>query len=182
MPHDKAAILYVLLATLASSVAAVFDVRTRRIPNWLNASAIVLGIGAHLCLQGVSGACWALLAGLVGGLVFFVFYIAGGMGAGDVKLMTALGVLVGFQGLLPIMTLSAILGGILAMALALARGKFKQTMANVGLLVMHHRLAGLTPHPQLNVENRETLRLPYALPMFLGCLITLLSTLTAGQH
>lgn len=182
MPESIANLMFLALAVGATAIAAVFDMRTRRIPNWLNGSAILVGLAAHLCLQGISGASWALLAGLTGGFVFFVFYLAGGMGAGDVKLMAALGVIAGFHGLLPIMTMSAILGGVMAIALAVVRGKFKQTMANVGLLAMHHRLAGLTPHPQLNVENQETLRLPYALPMFFGCTITLFSTLITGQH
>jgi prepilin peptidase CpaA len=71
------------------------------------------------------------------------------------------------------MVLTAICGGVMAVVLALVRGRLQQTLMNVGELVTHHASKGLQPHPDLNVENAKTLRLPYALAIACGCLLTL---------
>jgi prepilin peptidase CpaA len=120
----------------------------------------------------------ALAAGAVGGGIFLLFHIAGGMGAGDVKLMTAIACLVGFHSLVQVLAMTAIMGGVFALCLAIARGKLKETIFNIGSLMNHHRMAGLTPHPDLNLDNRQTLRLPYAIAIAAGCLITFCSDLS----
>jgi hypothetical protein len=61
----------------------------------------------------------------------------------------------------------------MAVSLALLRGQLKQTFLNVISLVSHHRSEGLTPHPEINVLNANTLRLPYALAITAGCALTL---------
>src|SRR5580704_14199298 len=75
--------------------AAVYDLRTKKIPNWISGTGIALGVLLHLLLGGVAQAGWSILAGVAAGLLFLLFYLAGGMGAGDVKLITAIGCLVG---------------------------------------------------------------------------------------
>ena len=72
-----------------------------------------------------------------------------------------------------LLAFTAIAGGVMAAGLALARGQVKQTLFNVAELVTHHRSAGLTPHPEINVLNASTLRLPYALAITAGCALTL---------
>jgi prepilin peptidase CpaA len=61
----------------------------------------------------------------------------------------------------------------MAVVMALARGKFQQTIMNVGEIAAHHSQQGLQPHPDLNLENAATLRLPYALAIAGGSLLTL---------
>jgi prepilin peptidase CpaA len=61
----------------------------------------------------------------------------------------------------------------MAIGLALVRGRLQQTLMNVGELVSHHRREGLHPHPDLNISNAQTLRLPYALAIAGGCILTL---------
>jgi len=105
--------------------------------------------------------------------VFLAFYIAGGMGAGDVKLIMAVGCIAGFSHIAYLLVLTALSGGVMAIALALARGRLQQTLTNVGALASHHGHEGLQPHPELNLSNHETLRLPYALAIAGGSLLTL---------
>ena len=93
------------------------------------------------------------------------------MGAGDVKLMTAVGCLAGTAYLMDILIATVLTGAVLGVALALYRGRLRQTIANVLTLVSHHVAEGFSAHPELNVGNPATLRLPYAFPIAAGCLL-----------
>jgi len=62
---------------------------------------------------------------------------------------------------------------VMAIGLAFARGRLKETLLNMGALASHHKNAGLKAHPELNVRNANTLRLPYGLAIAAGCTITL---------
>ena len=127
--------IYAAAAVLTASTGAIFDIRSRRIPNALTGSAIVVGLAAHALLDGWSGLGTSLEAGLLCGLIFFLFFLAGGMGAGDVKLMTALGCMMGISNVASLMLLTALSGGVLAVGLALFRGRIKETLKNMGSLV-----------------------------------------------
>ena len=88
---------FVGMSFVSAGIGAWSDVRTRRIPNWLTGSSILVGLVLHLVLGGWRSLGSAALAGLLAGAVFLVFHLAGGMGAGDVKLMTAVSVLAGLR-------------------------------------------------------------------------------------
>ena len=164
---------YPATASACALVASVFDVRSRRIPNFLTMPAFVFGLLLHLILGGWKQMLLAFAAGLICGVIFLVFYIAGGMGAGDVKLIMAVGCIAGFSHIAYLLALTAISGGAMALILALSRGKLKETLFNVGAIAKHHKEQGLQPHPDLNVQNNATLRLPYALAIAGGSLLTL---------
>ena len=72
-----------------------------------------------------------------------------------------------------LLVLTALCGGAMALGLAWSRGALRQTISNVGELAAHHGSEGLQPHPELNVSNAATLRLPYGLAIAGGCLLTL---------
>jgi prepilin peptidase CpaA len=171
--HPSKEIIYPAAAALVSILGAITDIRSRRIPNVLTGPAILFGLMLHFSFDGWMGMLHSLLAGLACGLVFLLFFLAGGMGAGDVKLIAAVGCLAGLASSPSIMVLTAIAGGIMAIGYALMRGQLKQTLLNVTALASHHREAGLTPHPDLNVSNARTLRLPYGLAIAAGCSLTL---------
>jgi len=164
---------YPATAAACALVASVFDVRSRRIPNFITMPAFLFGLALHLALGGWGQLLTALAAGVICGLVFLVFYIAGGMGAGDVKLIMAVGCIAGFSHVAYLLVLTALSGGVMAICLALARGRLQQTLTNVGALATHHSHEGLQPHPDLNLSNNQTLRLPYALAIDGGSLLTL---------
>ena len=105
-----AALVIVLMTT------AVFDLRSSRIPNWLTFPSICFALSAHACFGGMNGVLFSL-AGLGTGLgLFFLIYLAGGIGAGDVKLMAAIGAFVGLYGVLSCAWLAIIVGGVYAIA------------------------------------------------------------------
>ncbi len=158
---------------IASSViGAVCDARSRRIPNLLTFPVMLIGLALHFAGGWKEGLA-SLAALAICGLVFLMFYLAGGMGAGDVKLIAAEGCLVGLSNVLPLLALTAIVGGVLAMGYAALQGKVKQTCMNVLALVSHHAREGLQAHPELHVLNAATLRLPYALAIGAGAVMTL---------
>lgn len=165
--------LLIIAALLCAGIGSVFDIRTRRIPNWLTAWSILFA----LCLQGMRG--WhglglSLLAGLLGGGVIFLFFLAGGMGAGDVKLMAAVSCFTGLRALPAVLLATALSGAVFALALAFRRGLLRQMLTNTLDVLTHHRDHGLVAHPQINMAAQPTLRIPYALPIFFGCSVALL--------
>ena len=173
MTHLQSELTYPAAAAACALVGSVFDVKSRRIPNFITFPSILFGLALHLALGGWRQLLTSLAAGLICGLVFLVFYIAGGMGAGDVKLIAAVGCIAGMPHVAYLLVLTALSGGVMAAALALARGRLQQTISNVGALASHHAHEGLQPHPDLNLSNSETLRLPYALAIAGGSLLTL---------
>lgn len=180
MNVSHSALIYVLAASVVALLGAASDARTRRIPNKLTGTAILVGLLLHFAYDGWHGMGMAALAALIAFCIFLVFFLAGGMGAGDVKLMTAVACLAGNHFVIELLVTTAIAGGIMAIGLALARGRFKQTLGNVAMLVSHHRHEGLRPHPELNVRNQQSLRLPYGLAIAAGCLFTLAATYVRG--
>jgi prepilin peptidase CpaA len=177
MPVSRPDLLYLCASLLCAVCGAVCDVRTRRIPNLLTGTSILAGLLLHLVVGGWRQMGLAALAGLIAGAVFFIFFVAGGMGGGDVKLMTAVACLAGTTPVAELLAATAIMGGVFALLLAIYRGRLRETFHNLGSLFTHHRMEGLTPHPELNLTNTHSLRLPYGLAIAAGCSITLLSRL-----
>jgi len=154
--------------------AAVFDLLTRRIPNWLNLTALMLGLGLNLFLYQTFG-LWQSLSGLgLAFLVYFPLYLVRGVGAGDVKLMAAVGAIVGPRNWLTIFVLGALVGGVLAVALLLTRGRLLRTLRNVGVIV--NELLHLRPpyarHEELDISKGVTL--PHGASVALGSLLFVL--------
>src|ERR1700733_15502199 len=166
-------LVFPLASLLCASGSAVYDVASRRIPNFLTLPGLAFGLALHGLLGGWRDSANAALGGLVCGLIFLVFYLAGGMGAGDVKLIAAVGCIAGMPHIVYLLVLTAISGGVMAVVLALARGRLQETIMNVGAIASHHTHQGLQPHPDLNLTNTSTLRLPYALAIAGGSMLTL---------
>lgn len=168
-------LLFLIASAVCALVGAAFDVRSRRIPNFITLPSILLGLILHFIAGGWRQLGLSALACLICGGVFLVFWLAGGMGAGDVKLMAAVGCLGGLPLLNTawLLILTALSGGVMAIALALWRGRLKETIINTGAIALHHRTEGLTPHPALNVSSAWTLRLPYGLAIAAGSVFTL---------
>ena len=168
-------------ALLCAGIASGHDVRERRIPNILTAPALIAGLLLHLIFGGWSELGSSVLAALLSGAAFFVFFLAGGMGAGDVKLMAAVGGIVALGGLPQVMLATVIAGALFALATAVYHGRLRSTLGNVSALLGHHSRNGLNPHPEMNLGNEQSLRLPFALPIAAGCAIHLGSLMLGGK-
>jgi len=155
------------------AVACATDIRSSRIPNLLTFSAILAGLLFHALLPQGGGLTLALLGMVAGLLVFFPIFALGAMGAGDVKLMAALGAWLGWQPVIYVALYGAVAGGILALALALWRGYLRTAAQNIKSLLTFWAIEGIKPLPALTLEAGTGLRLPYALPIMVGLLVTL---------
>src|ERR1700722_8738831 len=138
--------VYPATCTLCASLGAVYDVRHRRVPNFVTLPAIVFGLLLHFTFGGWLQLGSAAAAGLICGLVFLIFHLAGGMGAGDVKLITAAGCIAGLPHIGTLLIWTALAGGLMAIGLALYRRRLGATLRNLCAIAVHHRTMGLMPH------------------------------------
>jgi prepilin peptidase CpaA len=105
----------VVLLTVVLVTAMCIDLRSSRIPNWLTFPAMGVALLAHAWLAGFPGALLSL-AGLGAGLgLFLILYVSGCIGAGDVKLMAAVGAIMGPYGALLSGLLAMMVGGLYAL-------------------------------------------------------------------
>src|ERR1700719_3526491 len=103
--------MYATAAVLCALIGAAYDVKDRRVPNFLTGPAIVFGLALHASFGGFRELAMAAAAAVASGLIFLIFYLAGGMGAGDVKLIAAVASVAGLASAAPLLILTALAGG-----------------------------------------------------------------------
>lgn len=165
----------------ANTVAAVVlgiwatasDLRTRRIPNSLTFGAAALAFMFFLATGGLNALASSLAGWGVGLALFLPFFLLGGMGAGDVKLLAAFGAWLGPWGVVWAALYGAIAGGVLAIALALGSGYLREALRNLWGLFLFWRAEGVQAHPELTLANGKGPRLAYALPITIGMVAAL---------
>lgn len=130
-------ISFILLIGLAIALilAAVIDVRESRIPNWLTFSLAGFGMVVHGWNQGFNGLILSVEGVAVGILCLIFFYIKGGMGAGDVKLLGAIGSVLGPQLVVYAFGFAAVLGGAYSVAMLSSQGGLRYTWDRIILLL-----------------------------------------------
>jgi prepilin peptidase CpaA len=161
-----------VLALATSLVACVTDLRSRRIPNILTFGSAAAALGFQAMTGGATGAVSASLGWVVGLALFFVPFALGGLGAGDVKLMAALGAWLGPRDALMLALYAGAAGGVLAIVVALARGYLRQAFVNIRLLLTHWSVVGIRPLDELTLSHSAAPKLAYALPIFVGVVVT----------
>jgi prepilin peptidase CpaA len=132
VPSDP---LVVTASAAVTIAAAAVDLRTRRVPNWLTFGTAALGITmamTHLDGVGVAGAFEGLLVGL---LLMLPGHVIGRTGAGDVKLLAALGTLLGPRSIAMAFLYTAIAGGGIAVLVAMRRRRLRETLEGTATLV-----------------------------------------------
>ena len=155
------------------AAACVSDLRTRRIPNVLTFPAAAGALAFHLAAGGWSAAGWSAAGCVVGALLFFPIFALRGMGAGDVKLLAAVGAWIGPGQVALAALATSITGGVLGVLVALGSGYLRTASSNLWLLLMHWRIAGIRPLPAVTLEQQRGPRLAYALPIAIGTTVTL---------
>ena len=103
--------------------SAYTDLRSGKIYNWITYPLFILGIIFRMLTQGPNGFISSLVGALLGFLFLFIFFMAGGVGAGDVKLITAVGAFGGWYFLLWTLYFTAIVGGFVAVFILLLKGQ-----------------------------------------------------------
>jgi prepilin peptidase CpaA len=155
-----------------AGAACWFDVRTRRIPNWLTFPGAALGVVASTLAHGGQGAMTSVAGLILGVALFFPLFLLRGLGAGDVKLMGALGAWLGTSVMFGVAFYTSLAGGVLALALIARHPYGRQAIRNVWLLLTHWRVFGIRPLDSMTLETSKGPKLPYALPIATGLALT----------
>ncbi|HEY9723748.1 MAG TPA: A24 family peptidase [Oscillatoriaceae cyanobacterium] len=112
-------------------IAMVTDLQTRKIYNWLTFPAMLVGLVLNIALGGVSGLESSLIGLAAGSLLFVVGFLMGAMGAGDVKLMAAVGLWLGWPHTLAAVVYVTVAGALVAIVSATANGSLPKLLNNV---------------------------------------------------
>ena len=163
-----------VLVAMLVLVAAIYDIRYRRIPNWLTLSFLPLGFVLNAFLFPWQGLLDAALGFGLAILIYMPLYVLHGRGAGDVKLAMALGALVGPKAFFIVFVFSGLLGGLLALVMMLARGRFRRTLSNTGFILWemaHFRAPHIGRSDELDISGSRALTIPHGAVMALGSLL-----------
>lgn len=150
--------------------AAVIDGWKLKVPNWLTFHMVLGGLGYATYVGGSAGLLWALAGAAVGLALLLPLHAIGGMGAGDVKLLAGVGAWMGPSLTLGAFAASAVVGGVMAVAMVAWSGQF----------IKHWVQFQVIGHEILTVRNPERLSeiaaarkpsmmlLPYGIPIAVG--------------
>jgi prepilin peptidase CpaA len=158
----------IIFLSLILVVSAVIDLRTQKIPNLITYPTMVIALIYHAIFGGGNGLLFSFSGLCVGTGLLLLPYLMGGMGAGDAKLMGAVGGMIGAKGVLYTFLCSAVVGGIYALALILIYRNhfsnfFKKQITTLWTFILTRKYI---PDPIQNAQNRP--RLCYGLAIALG--------------
>lgn len=152
--------------------AAISDVQSHRIPNWLILFGLLFGVSYNTVfpLSPHNTILWPLAGLGLGLLLFLPLYLLRVMGAGDVKLAAVIGAILGPGDTFYAMLATMIVGGVLAIGYVLAKGTAAKMMRNLAALFQLGFLSvigGTKPQPQI-AGGSSAGKLPYGVSMAIG--------------
>ncbi len=172
--YENATVIQWGIVIGASLVAAITDLHRRRIPNALTVPLLLFGLIKSICLAGPAGLLESAGACVLLALPFVLLFIFVGGGAGDAKLMGAIGAWVGFEQGVSVLLCVAVAGIILALARALTKGRLKPVLTDIYvsvfgfmLSVMSHGTREYLTSQKGSVSSRD-MTIPYGLAIFAG--------------
>ena len=156
-----------IFAVLA--VAAIWDIASRRIPNWLVVPFLAAGLVMSGWHQGVKGlevslGGIAVAAAIVGPVCWL-----GGMGMGDLKLCAGIGAWIGPGQVFFALVMTALAGGLIGVCYAASRGALGRSLDNTGDLLAS-RFRG-TARQVSSLNNPAGLSIPYAPAIAIGAVL-----------
>ena len=158
-------IIFYLAFILA--VASISDIRSLRIPNWLTYSALAVGVSHFTLVKGYDGFFFSLAGATAGFALLIGPYLFGGTGAGDVKLLGAIGSFLGPQGVFVVFLLSCVLGGAFALFLLATKGlligTFKRYGTTLKRFFITRQFAYIPPN-----KNERKIKVRFGLAIGLG--------------
>jgi prepilin peptidase CpaA len=158
------------LAGTVALIAGATDWRWRRIPNWLTVPAAVIGLGINLAALGWVGLKMSAEGMGLGLLLLFPFVLVRALGAGDWKLVGALGALLGPQPLLLVLGAAVLIAGVMALALVIYKRRFGQMLRNIGRLLFA-LATGHPGDPSVSLDNPESLKVPFGVAVAIAAIL-----------
>ncbi len=150
-------------------VAGITDVRSSRVPNLLTFSLALIGLGFHAFSASGAGIVFSLEGLGLGFVLLLGFYMYGGMGAGDVKLLAAVGAIVGPLNVFIGFLIASLLGGLYAVAVMIWHLGLSRTAERI--MVLFVTLVFMKANVATSLEETSLPKLRYALVIGLGTLI-----------
>jgi prepilin peptidase CpaA len=161
--------MHIALVIVLVVSAAIIDVRSQRIPNYLTMPGCGIGLMYHVLASGKDGLIFSLAGLILGICVLLFFYFLGGTGAGDVKLMGAIGALLGWEGVLKAFLFSALVGGLYSIAAMARAGVLRKFFKNICETFKGFLLTQSISYVPLNCK----LKVCYGLPIAIGTVLSL---------
>ena len=165
-------VLSAILIVVVVGIAIVTDVRSRRIPNTLTFSAFVAALIVRFAFQGWAGLGLALLGAVIAPVILLIVHFGKGIGMGDLKLAAAVGAFFGPVAAVVAMLASAILGGLLAMALLMQRGQLLAEFFSLFLVGLPFLKRKKDTEAPANATRTVT-TMPYGVAIAIGSITTL---------
>lgn len=148
------------LLLIFSAACAVTDLRNRQIPNGLTLAGALAGFVFHGWQAGWAGLGFAAVGFGAAFGIYLIFFLLKGRGGGDLKMMAALGAILGWNNWLLLFVLTSVLGGVVALIVVVARGRVGQTWRNLRNL------------SQQTLDRPNALSLPHAPVVAVAALFT----------
>jgi prepilin peptidase CpaA len=158
--------------TAGTGIAAVWDLKTQKIPNMITYPMMLFGLVFHGISSGPYGLCHAGAGLVVGTGIFLIPYLLGGMGAGDAKLMGGVGAILGPSGVLVAAVLSMLAGLVYAIILLLVYRNYARSFlgrAWITIKTFFYTRKWIFIAPGTGVKEPI---LCYALPIAMGTIVT----------
>ena len=159
-----------MLPALLAAAAGWSDWRFRRIPNWLTVPGLVLGVIVNSLVWGWPGAKTSLLGALLGLALLLPFVMVRSLGAGDWKLVGALGAFLGPQHLLTVLLGAILIAGVMAAVLVIRHKRVRRTVRNLGRMLAAFFTLHL-PGPDLSLDNPEALKVPFGVALAVAVIL-----------
>jgi prepilin peptidase CpaA len=162
--------------------ASWIDTTQKRVPNWLNLLLALTGFGMQAGWHGPAGVGWGALGLLVGFAVLIVPWLMHAMGAGDVKLMMAIGVWLGPWLTLLSFVAGGIIGGLVAAVMIVASGRTVLALVNLQTIMskMRRLETAFGETGGAHTFGVTSQLLPYGVPLTIGTIGVLLTYYLGG--
>jgi prepilin peptidase CpaA len=149
------------------------DATTSRIPNYLTGGCALAGLGYQLGFHGLAGLADGFLGMGLGFALLIFFYVKGGMGAGDVKALAALGAWLGCVNTLYLFVYMAFSGVLLIVIFLWWRGLLRGKIRQLRGYIVSWALTGSQPEKQQPAASAaaKSEQIPYAVAMAMGMAI-----------
>ena len=162
--------IILVLGSCVFVAVAYRDIRTRRIPNALTGSGMCLGLGLNALASG-----WHGLGSSFGGFAVCTIlllgpFALGGVGGGDVKMMGAVGALLGPGLALKALTGGLVLGGVFAVVHLARASRLREKLSAIGHMLMNAALARSVDPLRVSASSPHAVALPYSVPLGIGTL------------
>ena len=167
---DKLLIKLILLISTITSL--ITDIKKRKILNVVTFPTILFGLIYHTLIYGIDGLLFSGKGFLVGLVVLLIPYLLGGMGAGDVKLMAAIGALTGPVFVFYSFIYTALVGGVIALILIMKRDGLLFSVKNFyyNIPFLHSNLGSMI----IKKDHSNSIVFPYGIAIVSGTLIAAL--------